>query len=59
MTDFIIILLVAVMIGAIIFYIRAEKKKGTKCIGCPHAATCGKAGSCSGSCAGCSGGFEK
>ena len=49
MTDFIIILLVAMMIGAIIFYIRAEKKKGTKCIGCPHAATCGKAGSCSGS----------
>lgn len=55
MTDFIIIVLVAAIIGAIIFYIRAEKKKGTKCIGCPHAATCGK----SGSRAGCPGGCGK
>jgi len=47
MIDFLIILLVAVIIGAIVFYIRREKKKGARCIGCPHAATCGKAGGCS------------
>jgi len=46
MIDFLIILLVAVIIGAIVFYIRREKKKGARCIGCPHAGTC--SGHCSG-----------
>ncbi len=28
-------------VGAAILYIRRSKKKGVRCIGCPHAGTCG------------------
>ena len=48
MVDFIIIALVAVIIGAVIRYIYKAKKSGAKCIGCPDAK------SCSGNCSGCS-----
>lgn len=48
MADVILILVLAVIVGAAILYIRKEKKKGVKCIGCPYAATCGKNGGCSG-----------
>ncbi len=34
-------ILVAVLAAAIIYVVRA-KKKGVKCVGCPHANTCGK-----------------
>lgn len=30
------------IVGAAILYIRKSKKKGVKCIGCPHAGTCGR-----------------
>ena len=50
MVDFLILAVVAAIVTAIILYIRKEKKSGAKCIGCPHSR------SCSGNCAGCSGG---
>lgn len=40
----------AILGGAIVYLVRA-KKKGVKCIGCPHGANCG--GKCSGQCTGC------
>ena len=44
MKDIIIILTLAVIIGSVILYIWREKKRGSKCIGCPYAKQCG--GSC-------------
>ena len=44
MTDLIIIGIVVVITTAAGLYIRREKKKGRRCVGCPHG------GSCSGSC---------
>ena len=41
LTDIIVILIVAVIIGAICFYLWRQKKKGVKCIGCPYAKECG------------------
>ena len=44
-TDIIVILIVAVIIGAICFYLWRQKKKGVKCIGCPYSKECsGKCG---------------
>ena len=40
MTDFIVIVVLAVILGAAIAYIVKAKKSGAKCIGCPHAKTC-------------------
>ena len=42
MKDIIIILTLIVIIGSVIFYIRWEKKRGCKCIGCPYAKQCSK-----------------
>ena len=41
MTDFIIIAVIACIVGAIIFYLVKSKKKGQKCIGCPYCNQCG------------------
>ena len=49
MTDYIIVAVIVVIIGAAVAYIIREKKRGVKCIGCPDGATCG------GNCSGCSG----
>ena len=49
-TNIIVILIVAAVIGAICFYLYRQKKRGVTCIGCPYAANC--SGSC-GSCPGC------
>ena len=49
MQNLIVIAIVALIFGGAVSYIRKQKKKGVKCIGCPDAATC------SGNCAGCSG----
>ena len=46
--DFVIIAIVAAIIGGAAYYIYKAKKSGKKCIGCPDS------GSCSGNCAGCS-----
>ena len=43
MDNFIIIAILVVIIGCAIAYIVREKKKGTKCIGCPNAKTCSMA----------------
>ncbi len=42
MTDIIIVLIVLLVLGTALWYIRREKKKGVKCIGCPHAGECAK-----------------
>lgn len=47
MIDILIALVVAAVVIAAAAYIRKEKKKGVKCIGCPNGARC------SGNCGGC------
>ena len=42
MADFIIAGILLVIIGAAIAYIVKEKKRGTKCIGCPAAGSCSR-----------------
>lgn len=44
MMDFLVIVILAAIIGGALWYIRREKQKGKKCVGCPYA------GSCSGGC---------
>lgn len=41
MTDFIIIAILLIIIGLASWYVIRAKKKGQKCIGCPHSKTCG------------------
>ena len=50
MTDYIVIAVLVIVIGSAIFYIIREKKRGTKCIGCPSGGKCGSCNSCGGSC---------
>ena len=58
MTDFIIIGVVLLLIGAAMIYIVREKKRGVQCIGCPNGGcshnnkNSGCSG-CGGSCSGC------
>ena len=47
MANILILAVVGLIVGCAAGYIYKEKKKGVKCIGCPHGATCG------GNCAGC------
>jgi len=49
MENFIIILVVALIVGLAVGYLYKAKKRGQRCIGC--SASCG----CSGGCGGCSG----
>lgn len=42
MTDIIVGLVVLIIIGAALLYIRKEKKRGVVCIGCPQAGMCAK-----------------
>lgn len=51
--DFLILAVIAVIVGLAVFYIIRSKKSGKKCIGCPDS------GACSGNCAGCSCGCGK
>ena len=54
MTDLILIAILTAIVGGAVLYIRKEKKRGVKCIGCPAAGTCSRnqAGgtTCSGGC---------
>ena len=51
MANLIVGIIILLIIGAAVFYIVKEKKKGVKCIGCPDGATCsGSCGSCNGVC---------
>ncbi|MBQ6815804.1 MAG: FeoB-associated Cys-rich membrane protein [Clostridia bacterium] len=42
MENIIIILIVAAVLAAAVCYIVKQKKKGSKCIGCPYAENCNK-----------------
>jgi hypothetical protein len=46
--DFIILGVIAAILGLAAWYLYKEKKSGKKCIGCPHSAAC--TGKCSGCC---------
>ena len=39
--DYLLIGLIALIVGLAVFYILRAKKKGQKCIGCPYAKDCG------------------
>lgn len=55
--DIIVILLIALIVGAASGYIYRAKKKGKGCIGCPDSASCQKynesVSSCGGNCSFC------
>ena len=40
MTNFILVIILLIILGAAITYIVKEKKKGAVCIGCSHAECC-------------------
>jgi len=46
MTDLIVAVVLLLIIGSAIAYIIRAKKSGAKCIGCPHAKTCGRKADC-------------
>lgn len=41
MVDIILVMVIAVILVLAITYIRKEKKRGARCIGCPTAGACG------------------
>ena len=49
MVNFLIIVILLAIVGGASGYIYKAKKSGAKCVGCPHAKTCGS------QCGGCSG----
>ncbi len=49
----IIIATIVLILGAAIFYIVREKKRGTKCIGCPAGKSCSSGNSSSSGACGC------
>ena len=58
MVNVVVTIVLAAIVGGAGLYIYKAKKRGVKCIGCPHAKACAarnQAGGCSGGCAGCSG----
>ena len=40
--DWIVMGVVLLIIGAAVTYIVRAKKRGQKCVGCPHSGSCGK-----------------
>ncbi|MBQ9994313.1 MAG: FeoB-associated Cys-rich membrane protein [Clostridia bacterium] len=48
MENFIIIAIVACIVGGIVYYLYRAKKRGQTCIGCPYAKQC--SGKCGGGC---------
>ena len=40
MESIIVAIIILAVVGTAIFYIVKEKRKGTVCIGCPHAGSC-------------------
>lgn len=54
--DYIILGVIALIVGGAALYIYRAKKSGQKCIGCPDSKSCSsKNGGCSGKCSGCGG----
>ncbi len=47
MDNIIVVLIILAIVAAAIAKIVIEKRKGSKCIGCPHSQTCGSHGGCS------------
>ena len=45
MINFVLVLIIIVIVGGALAYIRKEKKRGVRCVGCPDGRTCG--GKCS------------
>lgn len=41
MSDIIVIIIVLVLVGSALGYIINQKRRGAKCIGCPHSKECG------------------
>lgn len=41
MENYIIIAVISLILGLAVAYVIKAKKKGQKCIGCPHSKTCG------------------
>ena len=59
MDNFIIIAVILVIVGLAGAYVYKAKKKGVKCVGCPHSGSCShnlndSQTKCSGSCSSCS-----
>lgn len=46
MKDLIIIAIILLIVGGALIYIRDQKKKGAKCIGCSAGKTCPSKGNC-------------
>jgi hypothetical protein len=46
MKNALIIIFLLLIVGGVVLYILKEKKKGTKCIGCPYAEECSKKACC-------------
>ena len=42
LTDIIVVLVLALILGGAIWYMKKEKKRGVNCIGCPDAGACKK-----------------
>ena len=57
MTNLIVLIIIAAIVGGAGAYIYKAKKKGVKCIGCPSGKECGRQVShgCASTCASCSG----
>lgn len=51
--DYLIIGVIALILGLAVGFIYRSKKKGQKCIGCPDSGSC--ASGCGGNCSGCGG----
>lgn len=49
MVNLIAFAVIALIVGGAAWYVRKEKKRGVRCVGCPDG------GSCGGNCSGCSG----
>jgi len=49
-TDILVVLVLLGIVGAAAIYIVKAKRRGVKCIGCPHAEACAHKGNCSGAC---------
>lgn len=54
MADLIVIAVLLIVIGAAVIYMRKEKKKGVRCVGCPAAGECARRHSET-ACSGCGG----
>lgn len=46
MENYIVIGILAAIVGASVWYLIRAKKRGEKCIGCPYAKACGSKCSC-------------